>query len=95
MAGKREPILPHKFSRAPSPYAMAKKPDYYLATSETGCRPNPWRWEIRRYSRPMGIKIGEGGYRSQQAAEFAGKRAFKAFLERLAAEETRDSRPSN
>jgi hypothetical protein len=71
---------------------MATKPDYYVATSETDSRPNPWRWEIRRYSKPMGIKIGEGGYRSQQAAEIAGKRAFQEFLEQLAAEETRGSR---
>ena len=70
---------------------MAKKPDYYLATSETDGRPNPWRWEIRRYSTPMGIKIGEGGYRSQQAAEIAGARAFQEFVEQLAAEEARDS----
>ena len=72
---------------------MATRPDYYVVTSETDDRPNPWRWEIRRYSTPMGIKIGESGYRSQQAAEFAGKRALQEFLEQLAAEETRDSRP--
>ena len=71
---------------------MTPKPDYYVATSETDSRPNPWRWEIRRSSAPMGIKIGEGGYRSQQAAEFAGKRALQEFLEQLASEETRDSR---
>jgi hypothetical protein len=73
---------------------MATKPDYYVATSETDSRPNPWRWEIRRYSKPMGIKVGEGGYRSQQAAEFAGKRALQEFLQHLAAEETRDARPT-
>jgi hypothetical protein len=72
---------------------MAKKPDYYVATSETDSRPNPWRWEIRRYSKPMGIKIGDAGYRSQQAAEFAGKRALQEFLQQLAAEEARDVYP--
>lgn len=72
---------------------MAKKRDYYLTTSETDGRPNPWRWEIRRYSKPMGIKIGEAGYRSQQAAELAGRLVLREFLEQLAAEETRDTLP--
>lgn len=84
-----------KFQRELPPHAMATKPDYYVATSETDNRPNPWRWEIRRYSKPMGIKIGAGGYRSQKAAEIAGKRAFQEFLEQLAAEEARDSRKRN
>jgi hypothetical protein len=74
---------------------MAPKPDYYVATSETDARPNAWRWEIRRYSKPMGIKFGEDGFRSQSAAEFAGKRALQDFLEQLISEERRDAAKHN
>jgi len=73
-------------------HAMATTPDYYVATWETDVHPNPWRWEIRRHSKPMGVKIDEGGFRSQPAAEFAGRRALQDFMEQLAAEERRGSR---
>ena len=69
---------------------MAARPDYYVVTYETAAGPNAWHWEIRRHSQPMGIKIGESGFRSQTAAEFAGKRALQKFMEQLAVEERRD-----
>jgi len=68
---------------------MATKPDYYVRVFQTDARPNPWRWELRRYSSPMGIVIGAGGFRSQSAAEHAGKQALDRFLIELAAEERR------
>jgi hypothetical protein len=68
---------------------MATAPDYYIVTSETDERPYPWRWELRRHSRPMGVTVTEGGYRSQIAAEFAGRQALATFLEALAREERR------
>jgi hypothetical protein len=43
--------------------------------------------ELRRHSSPMGVKIGNGGYQSRTAAEFAGKRALEDFLNALAREE--------
>jgi hypothetical protein len=55
---------------------MAAEPDYYITTTNTGAGPFPWRWELRRHSRPMGVKIGAGGYQSQMAAELAGKHAL-------------------
>jgi hypothetical protein len=61
--------------------------DYFVFTSENGSSPNPWSWEIRRKSRPMGIKLSEGGFRSSHAADFAGKRALADFLIELAREE--------
>ena len=70
---------------------MVARPDYYIATEETDSRPNPWRWELRRLSKPMGVRISEGGFRSRMAAEFAGERALQDFLEQLAVEETRDA----
>ena len=72
---------------------MATTPDYYIVTRETGQRPNPWEWEIRRHSKPMPVKLSGGGYRSQMAAEFAGKRELEEFLKLLAQEEKRKVRP--
>jgi len=69
---------------------MAMAPDYYIETVNTGGRPYPWRWELRRRSKPMGIKIGDGGYQSQIAAEYAGKQALERFLQALAIEERRN-----
>jgi hypothetical protein len=68
---------------------MATKPDYHVFTFQTDERPFPWRWEIRRYSKPMGVKLGSGGYQSQSAAEFAGKNALERFLVELLKEERR------
>jgi hypothetical protein len=59
---------------------MATEPDYYIETIDTGARPYPWRWEIRRRSKPMGVKLGAGGYQSQASAELAGKHALERFL---------------
>jgi len=68
---------------------MATAPDYYIVTLETDERPYPWRWELRRHSRPMGVRVTEGGYQSQTAAEYAGRQALAKFLEALAREERR------
>jgi hypothetical protein len=37
----------------------------------------------------MGVRISEGGYQSQAAAEYAGRIALARFLEALAIEEKR------
>jgi hypothetical protein len=68
---------------------MATEPDYYVVTRETGERPNPWRWEIRRRSKPMGVNLGAGGYQSQAAAEYAGAKALAELLGELAKERRR------
>jgi len=56
---------------------MATEPDYYIASFETDKRPYAWRWEFRRHSRPMGVRLTEGGYQSEAAAEYAGKIALE------------------
>jgi hypothetical protein len=66
---------------------MATEPDYYIAAFDTGGRPHSWRWELRRHSSPMGVIVGRGGYQSQAAAMYAGKRALEEFLAALAKEE--------
>jgi len=68
---------------------MTTKADYYIITRETGERPYPGCWELRRYSSPMGVRVGDCGYQSQMAAEYAGKRELMAFLDALEKEERR------
>jgi hypothetical protein len=65
---------------------VGMKPDYYVVTFETNA---VWHWEIRRRSNPMGVKFTEGGYPTQMAAEYAGKRELAKFLDLLAKEERR------
>jgi hypothetical protein len=73
--------------------STADDTDYFVFTSESGNSPNPWSWGIRRKNRPMGIKLSESGFRSGQAADFAGKRALSDFLIELAREEKSLLRP--
>jgi hypothetical protein len=70
---------------------MAPDPisDYYIVTSRTDERPERWSWEIRRKSRPLGIKMAGDGYQSDAAAQFAGKQALAEFLVDLSKEEKR------
>jgi hypothetical protein len=70
---------------------MATHPinDYYVVTSRRGEYPDRWRWEIRRKSKPLGIKMTGDGYQSDTAARFAGKQALADFLLDLAQEEKR------
>lgn len=68
---------------------MASEPDYYIITFETGHGPFPWRWEIGRRSKPTGVKLGAGGYPTQEAAERAGQQSLATFLDELAREARR------
>ena len=63
--------------------------DYYVITSRRGQFPDRWGWEIRRKSKPLGIKMVGDGYQSDSAAQFAGKQALADFLLDLAKEEKR------
>jgi hypothetical protein len=60
--------------------------DYHVVTmsDESRCT---WRWEIRRRSEPMGVRLTGEGYPSQKAAEEAGRRALTEFLAALSSEE--------
>ena len=64
--------------------------DYYVFTSRRGDHPERWSWEIRRKSKPLGIKLTEEGFQSDYAAKLAGKRALDDFLAALAREERRE-----
>jgi hypothetical protein len=66
--------------------------DYYVITSRRGEHPDRWSWEIRRKSKPLGIKMTGDGYQSDAAAQFAEKRALADFLSDLSKEEKRPSK---
>jgi len=62
--------------------------DYHVVTVSNDSR-SAWRWEIRRRSAPMGVRLNGDGYLSQRAAEEAGKRALETFLAALTSEDRR------
>jgi hypothetical protein len=66
--------------------------DYYVITSRRGEQPDRWSWEIRRKSKPLGIKMTADGYQSDTAAQFAGKQALAVFLTDLEKEEKRPTK---
>jgi hypothetical protein len=39
-----------------------------------------WRWEIKRRSRPLGVKLYEGRFRTPAEAQLAGENFLKQFL---------------
>jgi hypothetical protein len=63
------------------------EPDYYVVTFAIGDRLSPWCWAIERRGRPMGIKLGAGGYPTQIAVTPKGPPVPKvgglSFGERL------------
>lgn len=63
--------------------------DYHVVTVSNDSR-SAWRWEIRRRSAPMGVRLNGDGHLSQRAAEEAGKQALEAFLAALTSEERRE-----
>jgi hypothetical protein len=74
-------------------WGMTHPNDYYVVTSRHGEQRDSWSWEIRRKSKPLGIKMtGEGYFRSEGAAQFAGNQALADFLSDLAKEEKRPSK---
>jgi hypothetical protein len=70
---------------------MATHPinDYYVTTYRQRESPDRWNWEIRRKSKPLGIKMIGDGFQSDTAARFAGKQALADFLFELLKEEER------
>jgi hypothetical protein len=70
---------------------MATHPinDYYVITSRCGEPPDRWSWEIRRKSKPLGIKMTADGYQSETVARSAAKQMLADFLSDLLREEKR------
>jgi hypothetical protein len=61
--------------------------DCYLVASQSEARAGRWSWEIRRISKPLGVKLTADGFQSDMATQFAGKRALANFLSNLLKEE--------
>jgi hypothetical protein len=78
-------------SKAAWYWTMTDNPinDYYVITFVRVGHPDRWSWEMRRKSKPLGIKMTGDGYQSDTAAKFAGKRALAEFLTELSREEKR------
>jgi hypothetical protein len=77
-------------TRAPYIFIHAmidRRHDYYVFTSRRGDYPERWSWEIRRKSKPLGVKLTADGFQSDVAAQFDGKRALEDFLCELSKEE--------
>jgi hypothetical protein len=66
--------------------------DYYVFATRREDDPKRWRWEIRRKSKPLGVRLTQAGFQSDRAASFAGKRALADFLDALSKEERRSRR---
>ena len=63
--------------------------DYYVLMSRRGDNPERWSWEMRRKSKPLGVKLTADGFQSDASAQFAGKIALEDFLNDLSKEERR------
>ena len=64
--------------------------DYYVVTSRRSEQlVDRWSWEIRRKSKPLGVRLTADGFQSDAAAQFAGKKALEDFLIELSKEERR------
>jgi len=57
---------------------------YYVITTQRGEIANTWHWEIRRKWKPIGVNYSEGGFKSQEEANAAGKIVLDDLLNRLA-----------
>jgi hypothetical protein len=57
---------------------------FHVVVFREGIDKGAWSWEIRRKRRPLGIRLREGGFRSHQAAQMAGRAALEDLLNRLA-----------
>jgi len=65
--------------------------DYYIAIVSDECR-SSWRWEIKRRSQPMGVRLTGESCSSQKAAEDAGRRSLVEFLAAITSEEQHKQR---
>ena len=60
--------------------------DYSLVITSLDRQKGPWGWEIRRKSKPLGIKNYESDFKTEAAAKIAGEKALREFLDRLCRE---------
>ena len=65
----------------------ARSNDYLVVTNSHG-RPPVWTWEIQRRSRPLGVRLYGGGFKTEFAAKLAGEKALSEFLDGLAEQQS-------
>lgn len=56
--------------------------DYFVELSRES--DGLWRWEIKRRSQPLGVKLYEGRFRTPAEAQLAGENFLKQFLDSVA-----------
>jgi hypothetical protein len=56
-------------------------PTRYIVLVRRRGRSQAWAWQIVRTPKPLGIKLYEDNFRTQQAAKLAGEKALRAILE--------------
>ena len=61
--------------------------DYLVIAKSYGQFPTLWKWEIQRRSKPLGIRLDELGFKSEQSAMLAGQKALAELLEGIRQEE--------
>jgi hypothetical protein len=72
---------------------MATEPVYYIATTfDTRRGPYSWRWELRRHSSPMGVKIGRADINLAQLQSLPECEPWSIFLTLLPEKNDRDDR---
>jgi hypothetical protein len=60
--------------------------DYYLEVAAPKSSIDNWAWEIRRKSKPLGVRIYGGGFKSESAAKLAGEKTLHDLLIRISHE---------
>jgi len=60
--------------------------EYFVSITSAG-RPPEWRWEIKRQSKPLGIKLYANGFKSENAPKLAGEKALRELLDGIAREQ--------
>jgi hypothetical protein len=64
--------------------------EYFVSITGVG-KPPEWRWEIKRPSKPLGIKLYANGFKSEKAAKLAGEKALSELLDGIAREQSKGS----
>ena len=64
---------------------MGRVSDYLVTVIRRG-HPPIWAWEIERRSKPLGVRLYDGAFKSEGAARLAGEKALAELLDRMAQE---------
>jgi hypothetical protein len=71
------------------PWGPTALSDYFVEISQDADGHN-WRWEIKRRSRPLGVKLYEIGFRTPSEAQLAGEKALRQLLDLISTESDED-----